>query len=448
MSQFINGFPTHPVSSPAAKPIAPSSVSIHRAAPSPATSTGTSPPASARLATRSLHGDPRRRGRSGPLVGAIAQSTTFHQSRIGETGGPTYSRVANPSVDELEDVLGALEDAPPAIAFGTGLGAETALFLALLRAGDHAVVGQAVYGGTTRLFRQVLSELGITSTFVDSSNPIAIRDAITPRTKLVFIETPANPTLDLTDIAAVAAITRAAGVPLAVDNTFLTPVLQRPLDLGADISVYSTTKLIEGHSTACGGTIVSRDEELNARVRWIRKCTGGIQAPFSSWLTTRGLKTLPLRIREQSRYSQIIAEWLESHPAIARVNYPGLPAFRGHEIARRQHLENLHGAVISFEVAGGIPAAVRVLEGVRLCSLVEHVGSVETLLTHPATMTHADVPPEQRRAAGLSDGLIRLSVGLEEPDAVIEDLEQAITRAADAVETVKAVKGGAACAAL
>lgn len=388
------------------------------------------------VGTRALHGAARhtlnaRSRRSGPLVGALAQSTTFHQSEIGQTGGHSYSRVSNPSVDELEVALGAIEDALPAIAFGTGLAAETALLLALLRAGDHAVVGQGIYGGTTRLFRQVLNELGITSTFVDTCGVDAaanVERAITPRTKLVFIETPANPSLQLTDIAAIAAVTRPRGIKLAVDNTFLTAVLQRPIELGADISVYSTTKLIEGHSAACGGAIVSNDAELNDRIRWFRKCTGAIQAPFNSWLTTRGLKTLPLRVREQSRIAGIVAERLTHNPFVSVVNYPGLRDFPQAELARRQHL-GLHGSVISFEVTGGAAAGRKVLEGTRLCALVEHVGSVETLLTHPVTMTHADVPPEQRRAAGITDGLIRLSVGLEEPYEILADLEQAIEAA-------------------
>jgi cystathionine beta-lyase/cystathionine gamma-synthase len=384
------------------------------------------------LSTLALHGpapEPGSPRPSGPLVGGLTQSTTFHQSQIGASAPYAYSRVSNPTVTEEEQLLGGLEDALPAVAFGTGLGAETALFLALLRAGDHAVVGEAVYGGTTRLFQQVLSELGISSTFVDSTNPQAIQDAVTARTKLVFIESPANPTLKLTDIAAVAAITRKAGIPLAVDNTFLTPILQRPLDLGADISVLSTTKLVEGHSAACGGAIISRDAKIIDKIRWIRKCTGGIQAPFNAWLTTRGIKTLPLRVREQSRNALAIAQWLATNPHVAKVNYPGLADFPQAELAARQHIGGLHGNVISFEVVGGVSGGKAVLEGTRVCALVEHVGSVETLLTHPATMTHGDVPPEQRRQAGISDGLIRLSVGLEEPSVIIEDLERALALA-------------------
>lgn len=404
------------------------------------------------VSTLALHGpaaSPDAPRRAGPLVGSIAQSTTFHQARVGEADGPTYSRVANPSVDECEGLIGALEGAPPAVAFGTGLGAETALFLTVLRAGDHAVVADSIYGGTTRLFRNVLSELGITSTFVDASDPELVQRAISPRTKAVFIETPANPTLRLTDIGAIAAITRSAGVRLVVDNTFLTPVLQRPLDLGADVCVASTTKLIEGHSTACGGVVTSRDEDLLDRVRWVRKCTGGIISPFNAWLTTRGVKTLPVRIRSQSRSALRIARWLAAHPGVERVNFPGLADFSQRELASRQHLEDLHGCVVSLEVKGGLEAGRRVLEGTRLCCLVEHVGSVETLLTHPATMTHADVPPDQRRAVGLTDGLIRLSVGLEDVVDIITDLGAAIdaatgVRSSRADELAKAIAEGGA----
>lgn len=374
---------------------------------------------------------------SRPLVSGIVQSTTFVQPCVGATGGHAYSRVSNPSVDETEQVLGALEDAPPAVCFASGLAAEAALFLSLLRVGDHVVAGETIYGGTVRLLRQVLNELGISTTFVDTTDAALVERAITPRTKLVFIETPANPTLVLTDISAIASVCKRAnagqGVLLAVDNTFLTPVLQRPLDHGADISVYATTKLIEGHSSACGGAVVSRHQAVIDRLRWMRKCTGGIQTPFGAWLTTRGLKTLPLRVRQQAINAQEIADWLETHPCVSKVHYPGLAGFAGREIAQRQHEQvngrRLHGSVIAFEVTGGVSGGRGVLEGARVCSLVEHVGSVETLLTHPATMTHADVPPEQRRAAGIGDGLIRLSVGLEDPGDIIADLKQAIDRA-------------------
>jgi cystathionine beta-lyase/cystathionine gamma-synthase len=381
--------------------------------------------------TIALHGDLAKRRVTGPLVTPIVQSTTFTQRSVGDTDGlPSYSRVGNPTVDHLESVLGALENAPPSVCFATGLAAETALFLALLRAGDHAVVADAIYGGTVRLFRQVLNELGISATFVDASEPSQIAAAITTRTKLVFIETPANPTLKLTDIEAVSRVTRAAGVTLIVDNTFLTPALQQPLDLGADITVYSTTKHIEGHSTSLGGAITSRDTAFLERVRWIRKCTGNIQAPFNAFQTIQGLKTLPLRMRQQSQNALVVAKWLESNALIETVYYPGLESCPQREIAERQHIGGLHGGVISFEIKGGVEAGTALLNGVKLCRLVEHIGSVETLITHPASMTHGDVPREQRLRVGLTDGLVRLSVGLEEPADIIADLEQAINAAA------------------
>ncbi len=397
----------------------------------------------AAISAACLHGASPKR--SGSLVAPIVQSTTFLQQRIGQSGH-AYSRVSNPGVSELEELLGELEAAPPAVAFATGLAAETALFLATLRAGDHLVLGEAIYGGTVRLAEQILPGLGITATFVDSTDAAAVARAITPRTRLVFIETPANPTLRLTDIGAIAKATKAAGVLLAVDNTFLTPVLQQPLELGADISVYSTTKHIEGHSTALGGAIVARDGALLDRIRFIRKSTGAIQSPFNAWLTGRGIKTLPLRLREQSRNALRVAQFLEQHPAVAAVHYPGLASFPQADLAAKQHLgvagETLHGGVLAFEVLGGAAAGRAVLEGVQLCSLVEHVGSVETLITHPATMTHADVRPEHRRRVGIPDGLIRLSVGLEEPQLVIADLAQAIERAVAGVRVSGAVEIG------
>lgn len=387
-------------------------------------------------ATAAIHGASRVGARSGvdasarSLVPPLVQSTTYLQPEFGGDVEHAYSRVSNPTVDVLERELGVLEDAPAAVCFSTGLAAETALFLSLLKSGDHAVLGKAIYGGTVRLFSRVLNELGIEADFVDSSEPAEVRRAIRRQTRLVFIETPANPTLELTDISAIAAVSREAGVPLIVDNTFLTAAILRPLDLGADVSLYSTTKHTEGHSTALGGAVVTRDENLLERLRFTRKCTGSIQTPFNAWLTSRGLKTLPLRIRQHSIHAQRVAEWLEACPGVARVNYPGLAGFPQRELAARQH-GGWHGGVVSFELEGGFDAAVRFLNSVRLCSLVEHVGSVETLVTHPASMTHGDVPREQRLSAGIADGLIRLSVGLEDPADVIGDLDGAIRAATE-----------------
>jgi cystathionine beta-lyase/cystathionine gamma-synthase len=364
-------------------------------------------------------------GDGDPLVAPLVQSTTFCRDGVDSTAEHAYSRVSNPTVAALERALGRLEDAPPAVCFGTGLGAEAALFFALLRSGDHVICGQAVYGGTTRLLQQVLPELGIEASFVDTTDLRAVAEAVRASTKLVFVETPANPTLDVTDIAAVAEIAHRAGALLAVDNTFLTAVLQQPLELGADLSVYSTTKFIEGHSVALGGAVVSRDEVLLDRLRFIRKCTGGIQSPLNAWLTLQGLKTLPLRIRRQSESAQQIAAWLATHPAVGRVYYPTLGTDDQLLIAQAQHAGH-HGAVVSFELEGGADAAQVFVRSIRLPRLVEHVGSVETLITHPASMTHADVPAHERNEIGVTDGLLRLSVGLEDPGAIIADFEQAL----------------------
>jgi cystathionine beta-lyase/cystathionine gamma-synthase len=381
------------------------------------------------IATRAVHAGLEPDPTTGAILTPIHQTTTYVQEGVGKDKGFTYTRAANPTVSALERCLGDLDDAPPAVCFASGLAAVTTLFLSTLKSGDHVVVSDVVYGGTVRLLRQVLEGLGITATFVDTSRAANVVPALTANTRLVLIETPANPTLKLTDIAAVARVTRAAGVPLAVDNTFLTPVLQRCFDLGADITLYSTTKHIEGHNAAIGGSLATRDEKLLDRFRLIRKTIGCIAAPFDSWLTLRGVKTLPLRIRQHSEHAIEVARWLEQHPRVARVWYPGLPSFPQHELAARQHAD--HGGLVSFEVVGGTQAGINVMNGVELCSLAESLGAVETLVTHPASMTHADIPRAERERLGISDGLIRLSVGLESPKDIIADLDQALRRSTD-----------------
>ncbi len=364
-----------------------------------------------------------------PLVPPLVQSTTYARDGIESSAEHGYSRVSNPTVSALETALGDLEDAPPAVAFATGLAAETALFQALLSSGDHVVASRALYGGTTRLLRQILGRFGVEVTFADTRDLEEIARAFRPSTRLLFLETPANPTLDVTDLAAASALAGARGVRVAVDNTFLTAALQRPLDLGADVSVYSTTKFIEGHSVALGGALVARDPKLLEELRFVRKCTGAIQSPFGAWLTLLGLKTLPLRLARQSASAAWIAERLAGRADVARVHYPTLVA---PDLAARQHL-GAHGAVLSFELEGGYERACSVLRHVELCTLVEHVGSVETLLTHSASMTHGAVPPEDRRAAGVSEELLRLSVGLERPEDVLADLERAFALSAEEV---------------
>ena len=378
------------------------------------------------VSTRAIHGTLTPDPATGALLTPIYQTTTYVQQAVGVHKGFTYSRAANPTVTALEDVLSSVEGAP-AVCFSTGMAAITALFLSLLKQGDHAVISDVVYGGTVRLFRQVLENVGIAATFVDTSNPRAVQDAITPRTRIVFIETPANPTLKLTDIAAIAAVTRPAEVLLAVDNTFLTSLLQPVFELGADISVLSTTKYIEGHNSTVGGSLATRDEALLERFHLVRKTLGSIQSPQEAWLTLRGLKTLPMRLERHSENALRVAEWLEQHGSVERVLYPGLASFPQPELAARQH--KLHGGMLAFEVAGGAEAGAAVMNAVKLCSLAENLGAVETLITHPASMTHADIPRATREALGISEGLVRLSVGLEDPADIIADLEQALAQA-------------------
>lgn len=379
------------------------------------------------LATRCIRGGLSPDPTTGAILTPIYQTATYVQEAIGQHKGHTYSRASNPTVSALEANLGSLENAPPAVCFATGLAAVHALFLTFLKAGDHVVCSDVIYGGTYRMLREVLSGLGIESSFVDTSNTLVVRAAIKPNTKLVLIETPGNPTLKLTDVAAVANITKPLNIPLAVDNTFLTPVGLQPLDLGADISLYSTTKYLEGHNATVGGSLTSRNEAWNERFRFIRKSVGSIQAPHDAWLTLRGIKTLPCRLKQHTENAQIVAEWLETHPAVDRVWYPGLKSFPQHALAVKQH--KLHTGMLAFEVKGGVDAGIKVMNSVKLISLAESLGAVESLITHPVTMTHGSVPREERLAIGITDGLIRLSVGLEEPKDLIADLNQAFAAA-------------------
>ncbi len=376
------------------------------------------------FSTTAVRGGLKPDSATGAVLTPIYQSTTYHQEAVGVHKGFTYSRAANPTVSALEAALGALEDTPPAVCFTTGMAAISALFLAILKSGEHVVVSDVVYGGTVRLFQQILTNFGVEASFVDTSDPKAVAEAIRPNTRLVFIETPANPTLKLTDIAAIAEVAHAAGVKLAVDNTFLTPVLQRPLDLGADISLLSTTKYIEGHNSTVGGSIATRDEALLERLRVVRKTLGCIQSPQESWLTLRGLKTLPLRLQQHSINAQKVAEWLEQHPKVAHVHFPGLRSFPQFSLAEKQ--QALPGGMLSFELKGGADAGIQLMNTVRLCLLAENLGAVETLITHPVSMTHADVPRDIRERTGITDGLVRLSVGLENPADIIADLENAL----------------------
>jgi cystathionine beta-lyase/cystathionine gamma-synthase len=376
------------------------------------------------VATRAIHAGLEPDPATGAILTPIYQSTTYVQEAVGVHKGHTYSRASNPTVSALERALGSIEGVEQAVCFSTGMAAITTLFLSILKSGDHVIVSDVVYGGTVRLLRQVLEGLGVKATLVDASQPENVRRAITPQTKLIFIESPGNPTLKLADIAAVAKIARAANIRLAVDNTFLTSLLQPVFELGADISVLSTTKYIEGHNSTVGGSLATRDTVLHERFCLVRKTLGSIQSPFEAWLTLRGLKTLPARLRIHSENALTVAQWLEKHPSVERVYFPGLESFPQKQLADAQ--QKGHGGIIAFEVKGGVDAGIAVMNAVKLCSLAENLGAVETLITHPASMTHADIPRKEREAIGISEGLIRLSVGLEDPRDVIADLEQAL----------------------
>jgi cystathionine beta-lyase/cystathionine gamma-synthase len=376
------------------------------------------------LETLALHAGTAPDPTTGALLTPIYQTTTFTQEAVGTHKGFTYSRAGNPTVAALEGRLAALEGAPHATCYATGLAATLALCLALLKSGDRVVASQAVYGGTVRLLRQVLAPFGVNAEFVDTSDADALTNALREPARFVFIETPANPTLRLTDISLAARLAHASGALLVVDNTLLTPALQRPLDLGADIVLHSTTKFIEGHNATVGGALVTRDAELHERFAFTRTATGVIQSPFNAWLTLQGVKTLPVRMAQHSENALRVARFLESHPRVASLAYPGLESFPQFELARRQ--QRAGGALIAFEVEGGVEAGTRLMNSVRVCSLAENLGAAETLITHPVSMTHGSVPPEQRAAAGITDGLVRLSVGLEHPEDVIADLKQAL----------------------
>lgn len=377
-----------------------------------------------RFDTLSLHAGAGPDPVTGALLTPIYQTTTYVQEAVGQHKGYTYSRAGNPTVAALERRLAALEGAEFATCYATGLAATTALFLALLRAGERVVASQAVYGGTVRLLREVLAPFGVKADFVDTSNTNALAEALREPARLVFVETPANPTLQLTDIREAARLAHAAGALLGVDNTLLTPALQRPLELGADVVLHSTTKFIEGHNATVGGALVTSDAALHERFDYIRKSTGTIQAPFDAWLTLQGVKTLGVRMARHAENALRVARFLAEHPLVRRLSYPGLESFPQFELARRQQATG--GALIAFEVEGSVEAGVRLMNSVRLCSLAENLGAAETLITHPVSMTHGSVPPEQREAAGITDGLVRLSVGLEDPLDIIADLEEAL----------------------
>jgi cystathionine beta-lyase/cystathionine gamma-synthase len=343
------------------------------------------------------------------------------------TKGYDYSRAGNPTRDALEHCLAALEGGGHGVAFGSGCAATTAVLLTL-KAGDHVLVTDDVYGGTFRLLDKVFGPFGLAASFVDMSDPKSVTSALRPNTRLVWMETPSNPMLKVFDIAAIAHVARSHGVPLAVDNTFATPVLQRPLDLGAAVVVHSTTKYLNGHSDVVGGALVTNDGELAEKLRFVQKSVGAVPSPFDCYLVLRGLKTLAVRMKRHVESAREIAEWLAGHPRVLRVRYPGLPSHEGHDLAKRQMTGP--GGMISFELRGSLAQASAFLRALEVFACAESLGGVESLAEHPATMTHASLPPQMRRDLGIGDGLVRLSVGLEDARDLRVDLERGFAASA------------------
>ena len=380
-----------------------------------------------RLATRAIHAGQQPDPSTGAIMTPIFASSTYVQRSPGEHQGWEYSRSHNPTRDAYEKCIADLEGGTRGFAFASGMAA-TATLLELLDSGDHVVAGDDLYGGTFRLFHRVRERsAGLKFSFAQLDRPGELERAIRPETRLVWVETPTNPMLKIVDIAAAAEIAHAHGALLVVDNTFASPMLTRPLELGADIVMHSATKYLSGHSDMIGGVAVVRDDpELAERLWFLLNSAGAIQGPFDSFLALRGLKTLALRMRAHCENALEIARWLDRHPAVARVIYPGLPGHPGHELAMRQ-MNGQGGGIISIDVKGGIDQSRQMLERCRLFSLAESLGGVESLINHPAIMTHASVPPEIRARLGISDTLVRLSVGVEDVNDLIEDLDQALS---------------------
>ncbi|MDR3734525.1 MAG: aminotransferase class I/II-fold pyridoxal phosphate-dependent enzyme [Acidobacteriaceae bacterium] len=373
-----------------------------------------------------IHSNRVYESQSNSILFPIHQTATYIHESVGVTKGYGYSRGANPTVNALEQAIAAVEGTTTALCFRSGMAAITTLCMGLLKAGDHVILSEVIYGGTSRLFHQVIGNFGIEYTSVDTSNLEAVKQALRPNTRLIFVETPANPTLLLSDVKALAEIAHAQeNVLLAVDNTFLTPLLQNCLNLGADISMLSTTKYIDGHNATIGGSLATHNEAIIERLRLVRKTIGTIQAPFDSWLALQGIKTLPARLALHCSNAGQIANWLEKHPKVEHVYYPGLDSFPQKALAEKQ--QKGFGGMMAFELDASAKDTLNFINALKLATCAESLGSVETLITHPATASHCDLTPEVRAKLGISDRLIRLSVGLEAPQDLIADFEQAFT---------------------
>ncbi len=376
--------------------------------------------------TLSIHAGQKPDPTSGAVMTPIVLASTFAQDGPGGHKGWDYSRAGNPTRDALEGCLAALEGAKHAIAFGSGCAATTSVLLTL-KSGDHVLVGDDVYGGTFRIFDKVVKQFGVDATFMDMTDVAKVREAIRPNTRLVWMETPSNPMLKIFDVAAIADVTKKAGVPLAVDNTFATPYLQQPLALGATMAVHSSTKYLNGHSDVIGGCVMTNDDALGEKLHFVQKAVGAVPSPFDCYLVLRSLKTLGVRMRQHLVSAGKIAEWLSGHPRVKRVLYPGLPSHPGHAIAARQMKG--FGGMITFELDGDVAQATRFLKALEIFACAESLGGVESLAEHPAIMTHASLTAEARRTLGIGDGLLRLSIGLEDTVDLVADLERGFAAA-------------------
>ena len=372
--------------------------------------------------TDAIHAGQEPDPATGAVTVPIYQTSTYVQEGLGKNKGYEYARTENPTRIALEQNMTVLEGGIAACAFASGMAAETAITQLLLKQGDHAVCSENVYGGTFRLFDKIVKNYGVEFSWVDTSDVNKVREAIRPTTRMVFIETPTNPLMSITDIPAVASVTRDAGCHLVVDNTFMSPYLQRPIALGADIVIHSTTKFLNGHSDSVGGVAVVSDATDGEKLHFIQNAAGAILSPFDSWLVLRGIKTLPIRMEAHNSNGMSVAQYLNSKSQVRKVYYPGLPDHPHHLLAKRQM--SGFGAMIAFDL-GSLDAATRFLGRVRLCSLGESLGGVETLISHPSTMTHASVPKEDRDRMGITEGLVRISVGIEDVEDLIADLDEA-----------------------
>src|SRR5918998_5762590 len=374
--------------------------------------------------TTAIHAGQEPDAATGAVSVPIYQTSTYAQEGLGKHKGFEYARTQNPTRLALEQNIAALEGARFGYAFASGMAAIDAT-LRLVKAGDHVIVSDNTYGGTYRLFSRVLANYGVEFTYVDTSDASNVEAAIQDNTRMVFVETPTNPVMMVTDLQAVADIAHARGARVVCDNTFLSPYLQRPLEFGVDIVLHSTTKYLNGHSDSVGGVVVLNDEQDAEWIKFIQNSVGAILSPFDSWLIMRGIKTLALRMEQHDRNGRAVAAFLEEHPKVQKLYYPGSLSHRQHDLAKRQ--QRGFGGMVAFDV-GSLANARTVLESVKLCTLAESLGAVESLISHPATMTHASVLPETRARLGITDGLVRISVGLEETEDIIADLDQALSK--------------------